>query len=227
MRFVCIADTHNKHKQIRLPEGDVLIHAGDMTSVGRENELEDFDNWIGKQDFKHKIVVPGNHDWLFELDLDRACQIMTNCRVLCDNRMVIREGEEHFNLYGTPWQPRFFDWAFNLDRGGEDLKEKWMHIPDDTHILITHGPALGYLDKTMNGQHVGCYDLKERVLELKELKAHICGHIHIGYGTEMMDYGLLRINAAICNEGYKAENKPIVFDLEAPRAEPILINGEN
>jgi len=90
---------------------------------------------------------------------------------------VIIEGVK---FYGSPWQPRFFDWAFNLDRG-EEIKKKWDLIPMDTDVLITHGPPYGILDLTHEGEKVGCEELMKAVLRVQP-KIHIFGHIHEAYG---------------------------------------------
>ena len=62
VRIVLISDTHNKHEKLEMPEGDVLIHAGDFTNNGTEQEIREFDMWLASLNFQHKILVPGNHD---------------------------------------------------------------------------------------------------------------------------------------------------------------------
>jgi Icc-related predicted phosphoesterase len=124
-------------------------------------------------------------------------------------------------FYGSPWQPWFYDWAFNLPRLGTELQEKWNRIPEDTDVLITHTPPNGYGDLVNNWKqpntHVGCECLISRVGEINPL-VNIFGHIHEGYGVQ---YGgkTLFVNAAICTAGYEPTNKPIVIDL-------VEINGK-
>ena len=92
--------------------------------------------------------------------------------------------EENVKIYGSPWQPEFYNWAFNLPRMGEELKAKWAAIPEDTDILLTHGPAQGHLDTSgppYNEPLLGCELLAARIEEIKP-KIHVCGHIHGGYG---------------------------------------------
>ena len=67
MRFVVISDTHNRHPKT-LPDGDVLIHAGDFTMVCEPKELQNFQNFLMKTPFKSKIVIAGNHDIMFDED---------------------------------------------------------------------------------------------------------------------------------------------------------------
>jgi hypothetical protein len=114
-------------------------------------------------------------------------------------------------IYGSPWQPEFYDWAFNLPRMGWELEQKWADIPLDTDILITHGPAWGHLD-TVKGTSVplGCELLTERIKVVKP-KIHVCGHIHTGYGYKF-DGDTHFFNAAVLNEQYNFTQKPFTFD---------------
>ena len=211
-RIVAISDTHSRHNQISaLPAGDILIHAGDATNKGTLAEIVAFNQWLGTLPYQHKIFVAGNHDFLFEKSPEIARTLMTNAHYLLDEAVVIAG----FKFYGSPWQPRFFDWAFNLNRG-EQLRHKWSQIPDDTDVLITHGPPHGILDGAPRGgsgifEAVGCEELLPAVLHRKP-RAHIFGHIHAGYGQREQD-GIQFINASTCNEQYHPVNPPLVFDL--------------
>ncbi|EMP56432.1 metallophosphoesterase [Marinobacter santoriniensis NKSG1] len=215
MRIVCISDTHSRHEEIEhVPEGDVLVHAGDCLAYGSLSNLQDFDAWLGTLPHRHKIFVAGNHDTCFEDEPGLARKTVTNATYLEDSGVEI----EGFKFWGSPWTPRFFDWAFNAKRGPQ-LFEKWQKIPLDTDVLITHGPPKGILDTvtTRDGkQQVGCNDLLRRLSELKSLKAHIFGHIHGGYGTEVQGSSrkIRFVNASICTEQYEASNHPIIFDIE-------------
>ena len=133
MKFVCLADTHCLHNKIEVPDGDVLLHAGDFTMRGKEKNIRDFSDFLGKLPHEHKIVIAGNHDLLFEKNPPVAQKLLTNCTYLQDSFTVI----EGLKIYGSPWQPWFYDWAFNLQRGAE-IRAKWDLIPDDTDILLTH-----------------------------------------------------------------------------------------
>lgn len=207
-RIVCLSDTHNCHDQITVPDGDVLIHSGDATIRGTQYEVEEFLIWFSSLPHRHKIFVAGNHDWLFEIENRFARLLAANFRIkyLEDSFIQI----ENLKIYGAPWQPRFFDWAFNLDRGPE-MAEKWSLIPPDTDVLITHGPPNGILDRTPQGDFAGCEELRKKVEEIRP-KAHVFGHIHYGYGT-LERFGVRFVNASTCDESYKPVNPPVVFDL--------------
>lgn len=214
LRITNIADTHGKHdfitKNNHLPGGDFLFHAGDLTMRGYFTELEQFCEWFNNQkDYTHKIFIAGNHDFCFEDTHFMAMKIVNqypNITYIQDEIINI----DGVWIYGTPWQPRFYNWAFNLDRNSEELKAKWDMIPKKTDILLTHGPAFGILDVQSRGEHMGCELLTER-LKIVQPKIHIFGHNHYAYGYQELD-GRLAIDAAVLNERYIYKNKPITFD---------------
>lgn len=208
-RIVCISDTHNQHNKLKLPKGDILIHAGDQSAgTGDLGQVVDFNAWMGSLDFQHKIAIAGNHDFLFQENATVIKKYTSNYTYLCD------EAYECMGLkfYGSPWQPLFHDWAFNLPRDGHELKQKWQQIPDDTNVLITHGPPFGILDNTSTGQRAGCKLLLERIHQLKRLKLSCHGHVHEGYGTHKLD-DLTIVNASVLNRKYTLLNQPIVVDI--------------
>jgi Icc-related predicted phosphoesterase len=208
LRFVAISDTHCRHHSIKLPKGDVLIHSGDISYKGKKSEVEDFIKWFSGLNFKYKIFIAGNHDFYFEKE--PANEIL---KIIPDNIIYLKDSGtviEGINIWGSPYTPWFFNWAFN-ERRGALISRHWDLIPNDTDILITHGPVFGILDVVVNEQNVGCKDLLEKVQGLKP-KVHICGHIHEAYGT-VKRAGTRFINASQLNEAYELVNKPIVFDL--------------
>lgn len=207
MKIVCLSDTHNCNGQIRVPDGDVLIHSGDATITGTIDEIVLFNEWFSSLPHKHKILVAGNHDWLFETNPVLSKKLLSENIIYLQDSMV---EIENLKIYGSPWQPRFFDWAFNLDRGRE-MAEKWAMIPVNTDILITHGPPFGILDETPRGDFAGCEELRKKV-EVVLPKAHIFGHIHHGYGTTEK-FGVKFVNASNCNENYVPTNPPIIINL--------------
>jgi Icc-related predicted phosphoesterase len=204
---VAISDTHGMYRDIEIPNGDVLIHAGDITRYGKLSELNDFNNWLGEQPHQHKIIIAGNHDWCFERQKEESLTILTNAIYLEDQSVTI----QGHNFYGSPWQPEFQNWAFNLQRGKE-IQKKWDLISNDIDVLITHGPVFGLLDKIYNGENVGCEVLLTKIQAIKP-KVHVCGHIHEGYG-EVIHQGIKFINASVTNIRYQPVNAPIVFTLE-------------
>jgi len=215
MKIVCISDTHGRHTKIKdLPEGDVLVSAGDFTTTGySKTEIRKFTNWMAKQPYEHKIMIAGNHERLFEEDPKRALQQINNEVIYLQDSSAVIDG---VRFYGSPWQPRFFDWAFNLSRG-EQIRKKWEAIPENTDVLITHGPPRDILDKAPNRligglDSCGCDDLRDIIMNKLSIKAHIFGHIHKSYGRYIED-DIQFVNAAICNEEYKPLNKPIVIEI--------------
>lgn len=211
MRIVAISDTHNKHQYLSLPDGDVLIHAGDATSMGSDKEIEFFASWFNAQKFKHKIFVPGNHDWGFERDFAKYAALFTDAHVLHDASVEI----DGIKFYGAAWQPEFCNWAFNVPRGAESAAN-WAKIPDDVNILITHGPPYGTLDLVHSGrlsiENVGCEALEERIKHLKDLKLHIFGHIHDSHGHIVKD-NVAYVNASFLNDSYVPAYPPVVIQL--------------
>ncbi len=205
--LIAISDTHSKHRFVKVPEGDILIHAGDITNNGNIADVIEFNSFLGTLPHKHKIVIAGNHDFCFERDLEYCRSVLTNCIYLQDEKVTI----QGINFYGSPWQPWFYDWAFNLERGPE-IRVKWDLIPKDTDVLITHGPPFGYGDMTSRGERTGCEDLLDAVHRIKP-KVHIFGHIHEDPGV-FREKNTTFINASTCTLAYKPENKPIVYKYE-------------
>jgi Icc-related predicted phosphoesterase len=205
MKLVCISDIHNYLSKVDLPEGDVLVISGDVSGKGSIAEISRFNHDLGEQRHKYKYVVmiAGNHDFLFEKDLYLAKSLIPNVSHYLQDELAVIDG---VRFYGSPWQPRFYDWAFNLDRGAP-LKAKWDMVPDGVDVLITHGPPQGILDVSSRGEHIGCQDLLDAVLRIKP-KVHIFGHNHHGYGQQKF-HGIDFINACSCDERYKPFNKPI------------------
>jgi len=208
MKIVCISDTHNLHHHVaRIPDGDLLIHAGDITKSGDLEDLKSFNSWLGELPHKYKVCIAGNHDFCFENFSEQSRNLITNAHYLQDEEIVI----EGLKIYGSPWQPWFFDWAFNLRRG-EALSKKWNKIPNDTDILVTHGPPHGILDKVMSGEKVGCEELLARLDALAQLKLHVFGHIHEASGESEFKQ-IKMINASTCTLSYKPINPAIVVEL--------------
>jgi predicted phosphodiesterase len=205
MRIVVVSDTHNLHHRISIPEGDVLVHCGDMLGRGSLAELEAFDRFLAGLPHRHKVVIAGNHDWCFEQEPQEARSRVRHATYLQDESVVI----EGMKFYGSPWQPWFFDWAFNLERG-EPLRRVWASIPEDTDVLVTHGPPQGILDLTTRGESVGCEALRARVEELLT-PLHLFGHIHEAYGTERRGKTLF-VNASTCTVFYQPLQPPVVLD---------------
>lgn len=203
MRIVCISDTHTLHEQVKIPDGDVLIHAGDLCNRGTRGEVKKFIAWLGDLPHSHKIFIAGNHDWPFYKQQRYVHHWVKHGTYLQDTSVTI----QGVKFYGSPWQPEFCNWAFNLPRGFQ-LARVWSCIPEDTDVLITHTPPFGVLDAE---EKYGCRDLTQR-LELLRLKLHIFGHVHSGHGVEKRGKTTY-VNASICDEEYEPIQAPIVVDL--------------
>lgn len=209
MRIVCISDTHEQHESVQVPEGDVLVFAGDMSHVGKSYAIAAFNEWLGTLPHKHKIVIAGNHDWGFVLFPELSRALITNAIYLEDSGCEI----EGVKFWGSPITPEFCGWAFNRRRG-EPIRAHWDAIPDDSDVVITHGPPQGILDTTGPcGQPLGCWDLTVALTERVKPKLCVFGHIHGGYGKREWD-GTTYVNAAMLDEAYRPGRSPISVDLE-------------
>ncbi|MCU0439457.1 MAG: metallophosphoesterase [Raineya sp.] len=207
MKILCISDTHGKHKKLDLPEADMIIHAGDISGKGDPWQIREFFEWFSALPYYHKIFIAGNHDFLAEKEPETFLKLIPeNCIYLNDSGVKI----EGFRIWGSPITPWFHDWAFNRHRGDEIAKH-WELIPSDTDILITHGPPMGILDKTIWGKRVGCEELKKKVEQIRP-KVHIFGHIHEDYG-KLQIFDTTFINASSLNIDYLPLHKPIIHEL--------------
>jgi Icc-related predicted phosphoesterase len=208
MRIVCISDTHLSHEtvEVKIPDGDLLIHAGDGTLEGSVREIRDFIRWLSQFHHRHKILIAGNHDRVFEKDPVLARSLLSRSITYLQESAVEIEG---LKIYGSPWQPEFQGWAFNLPRGPR-LREKWRLIPEGVDILVPHGPPMGILDRTPHGEHVGGADLREAVERVKP-KLHVFGHIHHGHGMVKIGATIF-VNASVWDESFEPNNPPWVVD---------------
>jgi Icc-related predicted phosphoesterase len=207
MRIVCLSDSHGQHRAVPIPPGDVVIHAGDVSKRGENEELADFLDWFGGLPHRYKIFVGGNHDFLLEdAPRDFARMVPDNCLYLNDSGVEI----EGITVWGSPITPFFFDWAFNRHRGA-DIRKHWDLIPARLDILVTHGPPYGILDRTARGQRVGCEELLSVVERLRP-RLHLFGHIHEAYGQVEMD-GTRFVNASVLDLHYRRVNAPVVVEL--------------
>lgn len=209
MKLCVISDTHGKHKQLgHLPDADVIIHAGDFTSVGHDHEIVNFMKWYSNLNYKYKIIIAGNHDWLFETNGQRAkSYVPENVIYLEDNGVEI----EGINFYGSPVSKPFCDWAFN--RPEEKLAQYWAAIPDNTDVLITHSPPYmigDYVPRDKN--HHGSPSLYKEVIERIKPKVHIFGHIHEGNGIKVIENTTF-INASNLDGNYMCVFNPVIFDV--------------
>ena len=206
MDITFISDTHGLHDELKLLPGMLLIHAGDITEYGTEEEVIDFVKWFAKQPFNYKIFIAGNHDLFLE-----ECKPSKLKRLIPENIIYLQNSGiqiNGINIWGSPVTPYFLGMAFNT-RSGKPLKKVWDKIPTNTHILITHGPPESMLD---NG--FGCTQLMEQVNKIQPM-VHVFGHVHQHNGIQEIGHTKF-INAALVNtlnpmesEGYRIIGQPV------------------
>lgn len=232
MKIACVSDTHGSWRVLDYPEADILIFAGDILQNYGEargypselswqlKEVEELDDFCKKLGYKQVILVAGNHDWAFE-KCNKLCRDRLNyITYLQDESITIADYDGSLvKFYGSPWQPWFWDWAFNFPdhnvnffRARDHAVNCWEQIPHDVDVLITHGPPHSILDEVESGMHVGCTWLKERLNSLKYLKLHTFGHIHHSYGQAKIGETCF-VNAAACNEAYRPVNPIQVIEI--------------
>lgn len=188
MRIIQISDTHSKHHLLTdLPAGDVIVHCGDITENGTEEEVLDFLNWFITLPYQHKIFVTGNHD-LCLWDATGIEDLPENVHFLQDCECEI-EGIKFFGL------------AYNHS---EQL------LPFGVDVLVTHEPPLMLLDES-NHIHWGNAPLRKRVLEVMP-RYHLFGHAHEAYGTEKQQ-GIIFSNAALLDNSNQLRYRPKTFIL--------------
>jgi len=202
-RIVALADTHGLHESLVVPEGDILIHAGDLTRLGSLAEIDRAARFFAALPHRHKILIAGNHDFGFQRERAAAVALLRGITYLEDEEITVLG----LRIHGSPWQPEFFDWAFNLPRGPA-LAAKWSGIDHGLDVLVTHGPPRDIGDRTWDGRHEGCDDLRRRI-ELVQPRVHLFGHIHEARGAWTL--GATRFINCTTSECSEA---PAVIDLE-------------
>lgn len=210
MKIWHISDTHMNHSQLVIPDGiDLVVHSGDASNWAdpyrNEPEMRAFIDWFATLPVPRKIFVPGNHDTSVEKGLvDRELIESRGITLLIDQGVEI----EGLKFWGSPWTPRYGNWAWMTDRG--KINRKWDAIPDDTDVLITHGPPYNVLDATYNqGNKVeltGCTALMKRVNSVQP-RLMMFGHIHStddirNAGTRQINgIRTLFSNGSCCDDG--------------------------
>lgn len=212
MRLVAVADTHLYHDELVVPDGDVFVHAGDLCRGGSLAELAVAARWIRGLPHALKIVVAGNHDWCFVREPAAARRLLGDAVVYLEDSGHAAHG---LRFWGTPWQPEFGGWAFNLPRGAA-LAEKWAQIPVGVDVLISHGPPAGHGDRSWSQQRTGCVDLRARVAVVRP-RVHLFGHIHECGGAWAED-GTTFVNCT----AWECERAPTVVDLEPGTGAPTV-----
>ncbi|MCQ2215340.1 MAG: metallophosphatase domain-containing protein [Bacteroidales bacterium] len=182
MKILHISDTHNAHKRLaNLPEGDLIIHSGDISQTGSESEILDFINWFQSLPYPNKIFTYGNHDFAL-FDAENIEGLDSNCYFLANKSITVNG----YHIHAIPYYM--------------DMPDFNPQVPVDTDILITHNPPKGILD--LSGDiHYGSNQLRDLVAKLQP-KLHLFGHIHDAYGQMELD-GTLYSNGACVDENYE------------------------
>lgn len=223
-----ISDSHSKHNKLIIPECDILVHAGDWTSLGEIHEVRNFGKWLDKQPAGEIVLVPGNHERIWERCLPESKEWLLN---ECPWANLLMESSIELNglhFWGSGYTPAFgFQWAFNAGRTPVEaahlfkpfIGDIWAQIPNNVNILVTHGMPYGILDDAMDFHlgkitSVGDRELLKRCQELKNLKVVVGGHLHAQGGKSLIRDGVTYINAAVLNDNYQYEGRaPIIVEI--------------
>ena len=233
VKIACFSDTHTKHQDVVIPECDIAIFAGDASNRGSMYDIIPFMEWYNKQyQATRKIWIAGNHD----VTLDRKRTGETKYPEWFENAIRVYENIHYLehnsinlfglNIFGSPYTPEFYPeyWGFNVKRG-PNIRAYWNSIPDNTDVLVVHGPMRGTLDWVSMeynrveypAGHVGCDDLRDRVYQLKQLKLFTFGHIHSNTGILYLPIGdkeLVCVNAAVVDQKYNFKHQPQIIELD-------------
>lgn len=224
MKMIAISDTHNRHKNLVIPECDILLVDGDYTSQGYEHEVKEFHKWLNKQPARYKIVIQGNHEKGVEANFKLARGIAKyECPdvIFVEHELVVIEG---IKIFCSAWTPWFYNWAYNAVRQREGATKKnpyigdlWKDIPLDVDVIATHGPCHGFhdlvyqVDGVTPRERVGCDLLLQKVMQTNA-KVIISGHIHSGHGFQEFN-GKQFYGVSICDEMYYPSYKPTEIEL--------------
>ena len=204
LKIISVADTHRQHWDIKIPECDIFVFAGDgeLDSAGA---LFDFNRWLGTIKAKHKIVSGGNHDFFLAEKPKEELQTYFTNAIYVQNESVEIMG---IKFWASPYSVKFGNWAWMLN--SQQLEKIWDTIPSDTDIVITHSPPFGILDDTGFSQvPCGCPKLLYKLEEIKP-KYHIFGHIHNGSGVYVKGDTTF-INASMLDDYYHLVNSHQAF----------------
>ncbi len=203
MKIIAFADTHTQHERLTIPEGDILIFAGDISGSGELHEIKRFNEWLGRLSHKYKFVIPGNHDRNFATNPETKGMI-NNAFFMMDQEFSI----DGIKFYFSPWAPQYEDWPLMKERGPA-IKLVWDKIPEDTNVLVTHGPPCGILDKCLDDSHPGCEELLKVVNRIKP-KIHIFGHIHKSGAITIGETSFY--NVSVLDHSFNLCDEPMIID---------------
>ncbi|KAK0210370.1 Metallo-dependent phosphatase-like protein [Desarmillaria ectypa] len=210
-RFVCISDTHSN--EYPLPDGDVLLHAGDLTMWGTVKEMHHAMNWLNSQSHPTKICIAGNHDMALDPYLDTISTKEYNelkeylksdefqngglCYLEYESLIFRTSAGKEWKVFGSPGSSVYKAVGAFQYRGSRQGQKIGRKIPLDTEILLTHTPPHKIHDTTRRGKSAGCEELAERMNILEKCRLHVFGHIHEACGASINDGGRVSVNAAM------------------------------
>jgi Icc-related predicted phosphoesterase len=210
LQLVLLSDTHEQHREVDVPCGDIVIHSGDFTQFSRSlNSIIDFNEWLGALPHRHKIVIPGNHEFFLEADPSRR-SLLSNATVLINEATEI----EGLRIWGSPVTP-LYGGAFGRS-SAEDRRRLYAGIPRGTDVVITHGPPFGILDSGSGSEHhQGDPVLFAAVTRIRP-KLHVFGHVHLDkrspriFDTE----DTIFVNAALLGPDGAIDRPPILLRID-------------
>lgn len=216
---VCLGCSHGRHHQLKVPNGQVLIHTGDYSRRGDRSDAIDFLKWLEARPHKHRLFCDGNHDGHSQEHPDDFAALVKQYAPSCHYLNGTGIELDGIKYFGSSWSPAFMDWWWNAERGPV-IAAHWAKIPDDTHVLITHGPPRGHLDLIVPGLfsgpdlHEGCDDLRDTInLRLSKLLLSCFSHLHFqGCQQESMN-GIVYVNAAVVDDGYSIRGDIQIVDI--------------
>ena len=212
IKIVGVSDTHASHWDIKIPDGDILVVAGDFCGYGTMKDVIDFNLWLGTLPHKHKIVAAGNHDKYCVGNTESIRHLFSNAHYL-EHEAITLDG---IKFFASPWTPAFGDWFFMYERDSERAMALWDAIPNDTNVLITHGPpsgtSLGVVPRMrqQSREDCGCKVLRSKIEKLTNLRVSFHGHIHEGYGIDHVGK-VPCLNVSALDGRYNAVNEPMTF----------------
>lgn len=230
IRIAAMSDLHGYLPDLSKDKFDVAVIAGDIVPTPLERNVDlsklwleqDFSGWAKDLPCKKVIICSGNHDFVFEKTLNAKNNIRMSAKIeyLQDDSYT----HKGFKFYGSPWTPWFYEWAFNLDYSDKhetnvdpnerQLEKIFSKIPEDTDILLTHGPPKGYKDLTPRGDHAGSRALLRHVKRVQPYY-HFFGHIHLDYQKERQWSCLgktIFVNVSVKDNKYKVVREPVIVE---------------
>lgn len=208
--IVAMSDSHGNHRDVTVPECDILIHAGDISNFNKREHYLDFLAWFSEQPAIHKVFIGGNHDDELDGGIGPSLLSQHPDLIYLEGEMVELMG---LKVWGSAVQPRVFNMAFCRPRA--DLIRTWDQMPSGMDVVVSHCPPYGLLDKNLNGEHVGC-DVLKSALSSKPPLLNVFGHIHEAHGVTSQMVGGERCvfaNCSVVNRKREVANKPWMFQI--------------